>query len=311
MITVVGEALVDLTPGTCDGEPGFVPRPGGSPFNVAVGAARLGAPTAFVGALSHDAFGRRLAERLRDEGVDTTGAPRTDAPTTLAVVHLDDVGRASYDFYLEGTGAFGFDADPVPAPAGTSVVHVSCGAVTLDRDPAGGTLRRALRGVGGALASFDPNIRPGFVADRDAYVRLLEETVAGCDLVKVSDEDLDWCYPDEPPDAVARRWLDLGPTLVVVTGGPVGAVAFGADRVEVPAPLVDVVDTVGAGDSFTAALLVWLHEQGATDRATVGALDRGALSEALSVAVRAAAVTCTRRGADPPRRSELGLEQGS
>lgn len=304
MITIVGEALIDLTPVGADG-PELVPVPGGSPYNVAIGAARLGAPTAFLGALSDDTFGQRLARHLTEEGVAIGDAPRSNAPTTLALVHLDPQGRATYDFYLEGTAATGLTPERIELPADTAIVHVGCGAVTLAHEPAGRALRDALARATGALRSFDPNVRPAFVHDHDSYVRLLEETVATCDLVKVSDEDLGWCYPDDPVEEAARRWRESGPTLVVVTGGPVGAVAYGTDRAEVPAPLVDVVDTVGAGDSFSAALLAWLHRQGATDRASVGSLDRAALTDALRFAVRAAAVTCTRRGADPPRASEL------
>lgn len=304
MITVVGEALIDLTPPDGDG-PGLVPVPGGSPFNVAVGTARLGVPTAFVGALSGDTFGQRLSERLAEEGVDVSAAPRVDLPTTLAVVHLDRQGRATYGFYLEGTTAAALRPGSIELPADTAIVHVSCGAVTLDHEPAGQALRAALTRPDAALSSFDPNVRPAFVHDHDGYVRLLEETVAACDLVKVSDEDLGWCYPDEPVEDVARRWRESGPALVVVTGGPVGAVAYGTDRAVVSAPMVEVADTVGAGDSFSAALLAWLHRRGATDRGALGSLDRTALTEALLFAVRAAAVTCTRRGADPPRSSEL------
>lgn len=304
MITVIGEALIDLTAVSSDG-PELVPVPGGSPYNVAIGSARLGAPTAFLGALSDDAFGDRLARGLGEEGVNIDAAPRSGAPTTLALVHLDRQGRASYDFYLEGTAAVGLTPEAIELPAGTTIVHVSCGAVTLAHEPAGRALRAALARADGALRSFDPNVRPAFVPDRDGYVQLLEETVASCDLVKVSDEDLGWCYPDEPVEDVARRWRESGAALVVVTGGPIGAVAYGTDRAEVPAPLVDVIDTVGAGDSFTAALLAWLHRRGATDRGAVASLDRTALTEALRFAVRAAAVTCTRHGADPPRASDL------
>lgn len=304
MITVVGEALIDLTPVDRD-EQELVPVPGGSPYNVAIASARLGVPTAFLGALSNDAFGQRLARRLTEEGVDTDAAPRSEAPTTLAVVHLDPQGRATYDFYLDSTAAVGLTAEQVDLPEDTGIVHVSCGAVTLAHEPAGQALRSALTRADGALRSFDPNVRPAFVHDHDDYVRLVEETVATCDLVKVSDEDLGWCYPDEPVEGVARRWRESGPALIVVTGGPVGAVAYGSDRAEVPAPLVDVVDTIGAGDSFAAALLAWLDRRGAADRGAIAALDRAALTEALRFAVRAAAVTCTRRGADPPRSSDL------
>lgn len=306
MITVVGEALVDLTPVDCGGEPGFVPRPGGSPFNVAVGAARLGAPTGFVGRVSTDAFGAQLVGRLTGEEVGTSRVVRTDDPTTLAVVQLDAEGRATYGFYREGTSAFGLDAASVERiPEDTTVVHVSCGAVSLEDEPAGAALRAALTPRAGRITSFDPNVRPAFIADRDRYVDVVERTVAGCSLVKVSDEDLGWLYPGEPAEAVAGRWRGSGPGLVVVTRGDRGAVALGVARVDVAGWDVDVVDTVGAGDSFTAALLTWLHERGVTDVEALSALDDGALTKALRFSVAAAAMTCTRRGAEPPRRGEL------
>lgn len=306
MITVVGEALIDLTPAVCGEEPGFVPRPGGSPFNVAVGTARLEVPTAFVGRVSTDAFGARLLDRLAAEAVDTSKAPRTDEPTTLAVVQLDEEGRATYGFYLEGTSAFGLSPDVAGAlPAGTAIVHASCGAVSLQDDPAGAALRTALGPRDDVLTSFDPNVRPQFIPDRGPYVTLLEETVSGCDLVKVSDEDLAWLYPGEDPEAVAGRWREAGPAAVIVTRGERGAVALGSSRAEVAGREVAVVDTVGAGDSFTAAMLTWLHDHDVVDGGALGALGTRDLEEMLTFSVGAAAVTCTRRGADPPRRADL------
>lgn len=307
-VVVVGEALVDLVPATCDDEPGLVPRAGGSPFNVAVAAARLGAPTTFVGRVSTDAFGALLAGTLEAEGVATDRLIRTDDPTTLAVVSLDDGGGATYGFYLTGTSAFGLTAEAVRLPDDAAIVHVSCGAVLLDTEPAGHALRAAIDRAT-ALTSFDPNVRPQFVDDLVAYARTVDTTAAACDLVKVSDDDLRTLHPQRDPLDVARAWADAGPRLVVVTRGPGGAVAVGAglDR-EVRVAGRDrgpIADTVGAGDSFSGALVTWLHQHGVGDADALGALDADAVADALGFAADVAAVTVTRVGADPPRRGEL------
>lgn len=308
-VVIVGEALVDLVPATCDGEAGLVPRPGGSPFNVAVAAARLGAPTTFVGRISSDAFGTLLTRTLDDEGVATDLIVTTDDPTTLAVVSLDERGGATYGFYLEATSAFGLTADAVRLPEDATIVHVSCGAVLLDADPAGAALRSAIADAA-ALTSFDPNVRPQFVDDLGAYARTVDTTAAACDLVKVSDEDLQVLHPQVDPLEVARAWADAGPRLVVVTRGADGATAVGpgldgevtvAGRDRGP-----IADTVGAGDSFSGALVAWLHDHGVTDADALGALDADAVADALAFAADVAAVTVTRVGADPPRRAELG-----
>lgn len=309
MIGVVGEALIDLVPATCGDETGLVPRAGGSPYNVAVGAARLGSPTTFLGRLSDDTFGQLLRDRLRAEGVATDrGTPTTD-PTTLAVVSLDGDGVASYGFYLEGTAAFGLRADDVALPDDVTIVHASCGAVLLDTEPAGAALRAALARTD-VLTSFDPNVRPQFVRDLEAYRRLVDATVATCDLVKVSDEDLEVLFPGDDPVDVAGRWVRSGPVIVVVTRGPAGAVALTAaedEPVEVPGRGgLDVADTVGAGDSFSGALLTWLHEHDVSDRDGLAAIRAADLASALAFARDVAAVTVTRVGADPPRRDELG-----
>lgn len=308
MIGVVGEALIDLVPATCGDETGMVPRVGGSPYNVAVGTARLSAPTTFLGRLSDDAFGQLLRERLTAEGVGTDHAVSTSEPTTLAVVSLDEHGVASYGFYLEGTSAFGLRDEHVRLPDDITIVHASCGAVLLDTEPAGAALRAALASDG-VLSSFDPNVRPQFVRDLDAYRALVDDTVATCDLVKVSDEDLEVLHPSEDPLAVARRWAASGPPLVVVTRGPGGAVAVraggGADVEVAGRDGIDVADTVGAGDSFSGALLTWLHEHGVGDRAALASIDDVRVRDALAFARDVAAVTVTRVGADPPRRAEL------
>jgi fructokinase len=303
-VVVVGEALVDLVPtgGT------LLPLPAGSPVNVAVGLGRLEVPTAFLGTLSKDGFGGLLVDRLRDAAVTVDLAPRVDAPTTLAVVHLDAERRATYGFYLDGTSAADLDEGHLPALPPGAAVHVSFGAIGPLHDPAGVALLTLLRRAGtDHLVSLDPNVRAVTDEDRDRTVAALEDAVSGCHLVKVSDEDLATLYPGRPTDAVLERWATSGPALVVVTRGPDGATAVGttAGRVDAPGRRVEVVDTVGAGDAFTSGLLAHLDGTGHLDVATLGDLDTAGLEAALTSATHVAAVTCGREGADPPTRVEL------
>lgn len=308
MIVVAGEALVDLAPR----EGLLLPLPGGSPYNVAVGLGRLGRATSYLGGLSTDAFGQRMADRLTTESVDLSLSPRFDAPTTLAVVHLDDDGRASYGFYLDGTAAALVDTDLLPAlPEGASL-HVSLGAIGCAHEPTGRALAGLLeRGAGGRLTSLDPNVRPLVFAQAGgvaAYARIMDRVVAATDLIKVSDEDLEQLHPEAGGwHAVASRWAASGPALVVVTRGPDGAVALTPDgrEIGVPGERVEVVDTVGAGDAFTSGLLAWLDREGVADRATLAGLEDDALHSALTYARRVAAITCTRAGSDPPRSGEV------
>jgi fructokinase len=304
-IVVAGEALVDLAPR--DGL--LVPLPGGSPYNVAVGLGRLGTPTTFLGHRSTDGFGRLLATRLEAAGVSLDATTITDEPTTLAVVHLDDQGRASYGFYLDGTSAAGLRVEDLPDLGDAVAVHLSLGAITLDTDPAGAAFTALVeREAGHRTVTLDPNVRPSVIADLPGYATRLEQVVSRCDLVKVSDEDLALLHPDEPAAEVARRWARCGPRAVVVTRGPDGAFGVTAEGVEVAVDGEDVavVDTVGAGDAFTSGLLDALHRQGRLEREALCDLDAADLREAVAAAVHVAAVTCTRAGSDPPSRAELG-----
>jgi fructokinase len=304
-IVVAGEALVDLAPR--DGL--LVPLPGGSPYNVAVGLGRLGTPTTFLGHRSTDGFGRLLATRLEAAGVSLDATTITDEPTTLAVVHLDDQGRASYGFYLDGTSAAGLRVEDLPDLGDAVAVHLSLGAITLDTDPAGAAFTALVeREAGHRTVTLDPNVRPSVIADLPGYATRLEQVVSRCDLVKVSDEDLALLHPDEPAAEVARRWARCGPRAVVVTRGPDGAFGVTAEGVEVAVDGEDVavVDTVGAGDAFTSGLLDALHRRGRLEREALCDLDAADLREAVAAAVHVAAVTCTRAGSDPPSRAELG-----
>jgi fructokinase len=307
MIVVAGEALVDLAP---RGEQ-LLPLPGGSPYNVGIGLGRLGVRTSYLGALSTDGFGNRLAHRLTAEDVAIDLAPRTDAPTTLAVVHLDADGRASYGFYLDGTSAVALDAQALPElPAGASL-HVSLGAIGLTSAGTGRALARLITGPSSQrFTSLDPNVRPvvfDVAGGRQRYRAELDVAVGACDLVKVSDEDLETLAEDGDAMALARHWAERGPVAVVVTRGPDGAVVVRADRADiaVEGERVEVVDTVGAGDAFTSGLLAWLDEHDLADRERLAALDDASWATALRFARTVAAITCTRAGSDPPRRDEL------
>jgi len=310
-IVVAGESLVDLVP---DGAGGVRALPGGSPFNVAVGLGRLGVPTALLGLLSEDEHGALLAARLADAWVRPLPAARTARPTTLAAVHLDDAGHASYTFSLDGTSATGMGPDDLAVAvsevpdAATAPLHVSLGAVTLTAPGTGALLAAMLADTASRpFVSLDPNVRPAVIGDMAAERTAIARAVATVDLVKVSDDDLRALHPDRDPLAVAGEWARSGPALVVVTRGGEGATAVrGADGTLTVASLpVDVVDTVGAGDAFTSGLLAALDDRGMLDRAALRDADADALREVLAFASRVAAVTCTRQGADPPRRDEL------
>ena len=311
-VIVAGDALVDLTPATTTlGTPAYEPHPGGSCLNVAVGLARLEVPTAFLGRLSRDAFGELLRDHLTASGVRDDLALATDDLSTLAFVHLTADGQATYSFHAEGAADRGLRAehlDELPEggrlPAGAAL-HL--GSIALVFEPVASTLEELLqREARSRLISLDPNIRPALIVDREAYLRRFATWTAGVDIVKVSSEDLAWLYPDVPEDDVVDGWLGEGVALVLITHGADGArAATPSTAAHVAAPGTRVVDTVGAGDAFTAGALTFLHETGALDRAAVLALDAASLERLLTFACLVAADTCTRRGADPPRRDSL------
>jgi fructokinase len=304
MIVVAGEALIDLAP-TRDGE-AFVAHAGGGPFNSAIALGRLETPIAYLGRLSTDGFGRMLRQRLVDNGVDLRFVVDTAEPTTLALVTLSGSGEASYSFYTDGTSGTGLRADQLPERLPEDVEALHLGSLGIVLEP-GATGLEALveRERGRRLVSLDPNVRPAIIPDLDGYRRRLDRLVARVDLVRLSTDDVA-LLGDLTPAALAERWLASGAALVVVTGGQEGATGYrAAGEVAVPAEAVNVVDTIGAGDSFNAGLLAWLRRHEALDRASVEAMGDGEVADALRFAGRVAAVTCTRPGADPPRLAEV------
>ena len=300
MILVAGEALVDLTPARCGDAVGYLPRPGGSPYNVAIGLGRLDVPVAFLGRLSTDAFGRLLRDHLEDSQVSLSYLLDAEEATTLAFVHLGGE-EPEYAFYTEGTAGRVLLPEHLPVIPDGAALHF--GSFSLALEPGASTLEGLMRRESRRrLLSLDPNVRPGLVTDREAYLRRLEGMVRLADLVKVSRADLAWLYPQQAPEAVASQWLGLGPALVLVTLGKDGSAAFGAAaRAGAATPPVTVVDTVGAGDAFTSAALAHLHRHDALHRSGLEALGAAELETLLAYANGIAAETCTRPGADPPR----------
>jgi fructokinase len=310
-IVVAGEALIDLVP---DADGRLRTLAGGSPFNVAIGLGRLGVPVGLLGPISSDPLGDLLASRLSEAGVAQLLPERTSRPTSLAMVHLDAVGHASYGFYLDGTSTTGMTQQDVAAASvtdptiGHAVLHVSLGAVTLTSEGTGQLLGRMLvQGGARPLVTFDPNVRPAMITDMAKERAAIEAVVAAVDVVKVSDADLEAIAPDRDPLAVAGDWARSGPALVIVTRGERGATAMRSDGglLTVAGVRVDVVDTVGAGDAFMSGLLAALHDRGLLERGALGAADAQLLQDVLAYAADVAAVTCTRKGADPPYRQEL------
>jgi fructokinase len=307
MFVVCGEALMDVF-ATGDTAAGVAldARVGGSPFNAAVGLARLGQPVAFFSTLSRGFLGERLMRALAAEGVDTSAVQRSDAPTTLGLVGLDADGVPSYAFYGEGCADRQLTLDALDAlPRPVLAFHVGSYATVVE--PIGSTLRALVeREHGRSLIAYDPNIRLNVVRDLARWREMLEWMLPRTHLLKISEEDLQLLLPGTSPGDFATAAIDRGVALVVVTRGAEGASAWTQQsHASVPTVRVELIDTVGAGDTFQAALLTWLAEHDSLAVPALHALSSAELESALGFAARAAAVTCSRRGADMPRRGEL------
>ena len=307
MILSCGEALIDMLPRTSTlGEACFAPSAGGAVFNTAMALGRLGAPSGFFSGVSNDMLGEILADTLTASGVDISHCARSDRPTTVAFVKLVN-GQATYAFYDEGTAGRMLALSDLPE-LGAEIEAVFVGGISLVNDPAASTYE-ALQAREAPLrvTMIDPNIRPGFIAGKEVEYRArIERMVARADIVKLSDEDLHWLEGAGDLVQLARGILAKGPKVVFITEGAAGARAVTAtqDRF-VAAQKVDVVDTVGAGDTFNAGVLAALHQAGALSKARVAALSDAELDAALSLGTRAAAVTVSRAGANPPWAAEL------
>lgn len=302
MIAVAGEALIDLV----EKDGAIRPLPGGGPFNTAVALGRLGVPTGFLGRLSYDNFGELLVGLLRESGVDDRYVLRGSAPTPVAVVHTSEEGDAAYSFHLAGTAYADLTPEDLPE-LGPEVVALHLGTLALATDPPASALEGLMRRESARrLIMVDPNVRADVIGDRDVYRARFESWLAYTHLVKLSAHDAEWLYPDLEPSACADLVLSRGTGLAVVTLGAEGAIAFTrAGSAQVEAFDVEVVDTVGAGDAFSAGLLRRLWESDRLDPEAVEQMDDAALEDLLRFASAVAALQCSRAGAVPPTLAEV------
>ncbi len=306
MILISGEALIDLIPDPVK-QNGYDAVLGGSPYNVAIGLARLGSKTAFVSRISADGNGEALAAGLAGNGVDLALVVRDKRPSTLAFVMRGTAKTGSrYSFYLDATS---FDGPwPFPAMWPKDARHLHVGSISAIDPRHGERVVEALNATRPhATVSYDPNIRPLVTPDRASVAALVERQASLANVVKASEEDLQWLYPDRPVEDSLAAWAATGPRFCVATLGDRGALAvLDGERIKVPAPHVEVADTVGAGDSFMSALLSAMDHDSALG-ADAKAPDRAAIEGWLRFAAAASAITCTRKGSDPPTRAEVEL----
>jgi fructokinase len=302
MFAVVGEAIVDLV-GQPDGRT-FAAHPGGSPANVALGLARLGVPVTLKTRLGRDQFGSMIRAHLEASGVRVDAVPDEGMSTSLAIATLA-AGIASYDFRIDwDVGAL------VPLPVQTLGLHTGSLATVLTPGNANVVdLMEREHERRRVTISYDPNVRAALMGDATRVRSDIERLVALSDVVKASDQDLRWLYPSRPDEQVAKSWLASGPALVVVTRGGAGAYAVTANlELHRPAPAIELVDTVGAGDSLTSGLLDGLRRAnlvGGARREALAAIDEATLVSIIDAAALIAAITCSRPGADPPTRAEF------
>lgn len=306
MIVCCGEALIDMLPRRTEAqETAFAPYVGGAVFNTAIALGRLDIPVSFFTGISTDFYGDMLKDTLLRSGVNLDPVKFSDRPTTLAFVRLVD-GHATYLFYDENTaGRMLFPEDLPTIGDDVEAMHFSC--ISLIPEPCGSTYEALMRREHPKrVMMFDPNIRKNFIQDKPAHLARMKRMLAMADIVKLSDEDLEWFGETGSHEEIAARWLKLGPKLMVVTKGADGLVAFSARHaVSAPAQRVTVVDTVGAGDTINAGILGSLRDQGLLTKTAIAELGAAQIRAVLEFAAKAAAITVSRAGANPPTRAEM------
>jgi len=306
MIVCCGEALIDMLPRTSkEGAAVYQPHNGGSIFNTAIALGRLGIITGFFSGLSTDFFGESLVAGLKASNVDLKYTKIWDKPSTLAFVKLDN-GQARYSFFDENSASRMLTTKDLPKLA-SDVNALHFGSISLIPEPGASTLEALMiREAERRVICLDPNIRENVIKDRRAYLERINRLIAMCDILKISDEDITWITGKTDLTAAARKWLNAGAKVVVITRGENGVEVFTKGlSFKQPSLSVKVVDTVGAGDTFTAGFLASLQKAGKLNKAAVAYLDEASLRNAVTYAARAAAVTVSRAGANPPWLHEL------
>ena len=322
MIICCGEALIDMVrvpvPGSGDT---FMPIPGGCPYNTAIAIGRLGGAVKFLGRLSTDFFGEILVKRLRDNRVGDELIIRSDQNSTLAFVKLEKGKEPRYAFYTEGTADRSLRIEDLPPKLPADTRCIIFGSISLTMEPIASAIealilregtRKSVDQMDGApVISFDPNIRPFMIKDRNAYTARFEKWIAATTIAKISAADFEFIYPKMDLEQALQKILAMGPRLVIGTRGAKGAVALlrrnDGNLIKVSAPSVDlpVVDTIGAGDAFHGAFITWLESKGKMSRSALANLSEADLYDALFFANKAASIVCSRRGAEPPTRREV------
>ena len=307
-IICCGEALIDMIPtNSAEGALTYQPCSGGAVFNTAIALGRLGVPTEFLTGLSSDLFGDQIKDALAQSGVGAGLSELSERPTTLAFVKLVD-GHATYHFYDENSAGRLLSIENVGAiPA--SINALFFGGISLAVEPCARTYEAiALREAADHVIMLDPNVRPGFIENADVYRTRIRAMMANSDIVKLSDEDIAWFFPDiDGLDARVSEIKALGPSIILITKGADGATAYLADgrELSVASERVTVVDTVGAGDTFNAGILMKLDEMGLLSKPAFEVISDDQIAAAMAFAARIAAVTVSRKGANPPWASEL------
>ena len=299
-VWVCGEALIDLIPV----RPGSDQRqaiPGGGPANTAHALARLDIPTEFIGGLSDDQYGQRMRAEFIAGRVGLTFTPEHQLPTCLAIVSIDVDGGATYEFKIDGTATFAFTTENLPDPKVIQPDAIYIGTLATIIEPGASILKDwIIQAQDYAPIIYDPNIRSSVISDRSRYQEVVKEWVALSNVVKASEDDLAWLYPETDPLEIARSWVTQGVQVVVITKGENGIVGVTENQeVSIPGVKVEVIDSVGAGDTVGAVLVEALVEFG------LEKLTRELLSHTLHRAALAAAITCSRAGANPPTKAEL------
>jgi len=296
-VWVIGEVLIDLIPDGSDRKPIV----GGGPANTAKALAKIGIETQFIDGISTDDYGLMTKEELVASGVKLDYVKYSDKPTCLAIVSLSDSGSASYEFVIENTATFDFTPDWLPNPQSEQPTILHIGTLATAIEPGASVLFEWTQSVAKvAPIVFDPNIRPAVISDRKQYVKQVERWVSISSAVKVSDEDLRWLYPSLEIEQVVNNWLAKGPSLIVVTYGDKGLAGYRVgEKVSVDAEKVLVADTVGAGDTVGAILVEAIVKDG------LDTLSGVRLEMMLKRAAKAAAITVSRSGANPPTLKEI------